>query len=373
MSQNGCWLSSGRCIALGLWLLLQHAHCNDDSEACAAVGDMIGRLNPGFWVPAYVFRSLSVRPGAIHPPNLTRSVGQVEFVGACDASHFRADSFVWQKPTSDGGDWVATTKAKPMQLNIDGVICPLTGLAVTTQEWPSLRLQFEECPRKTAVEVALVNGTGSSMRLARWMCKVAFDSQLCVQAALQLPADSNKGDWSSQEFLDLNLDMSDLAHATAQGTTRMQVYNGCYENLDWFVVNTPLVIDPKEYEMVLALKAVLAPKMEKHVKIPANIVVESVCIPDCMGQMPTHCHERAKIESKGKINERADFQRFLEVVNQEDVRPWAIFIFILCFLLGAFSSCLCAPSGSHPQKRARRIKQVALLYKDGTEASHVLR
>merc|ERR1712190_589110 len=108
-----------------------------------------------------------------------------------------------------------------------------------TLGWPSLRLQFEECPRKTAVELPLVNASTNGLKLVHWMCKVAYDSQLCTRAASKLTSAGSTTAWGSQELLDL----SQLVEAASQGATRMQIYNSCFENLDWFVVSTPLGIE----------------------------------------------------------------------------------------------------------------------------------
>jgi len=343
-------------------------------ESCAAVSDLVGRLNPGFWAPAYVFRSLSVRPGAIHPPNLTRAANDVQLLGACDAPGLRADSFKWNRPTSDGGDWIASTTARPVQISIDGVVCPLTGLALTTSSWPSLRLQFEECPRKTAVEVPLVNTTQDRrFKIIHWMCKVAQDSELCAKIAEKLPvnvaAEASGTDWASQEYLDL----TQLLAVASKGATRMQIYNSCFENLDWFVINTPLAVDLQEFEMLLALKGTLTPTLQSPVQIEANIVVETVCIPDCQGHMPSRCMPRLQQASDAEVapGSEFDWEDFMDTVQEKDVKPWMTFFFACFFLAGSAASCACmsclADSAKKPE---RKIKQVSVVYHDVQEPSH---
>jgi len=300
---------------------------------------------------------------------LTRSAGSVELLGACDSSRFRADSFIWQKPTSDGGDWIATTAAKPMQISIDGVPCPLTGLAVTTLGWPSLRLQFEKCPRKTAVEVPLVNASTNGIKLVHWMCKVAYDSELCRQAASKLTATSSVAQWPTQELLDL----SQLASVASHGATRMQIYNSCFENLDWFVISTPLGIDSSEFEMLLALKSVLAPTLQTSVRIAANIVVETVCTPDCSGRMAEQCSSKAPVvaaAAPSAKDDAYDFYDFMETLQEKDVKPWLAFLLISFFLVGAGAACSCMSAFSTPAKKPeRRIKQVSVVYHDVPEAN----
>jgi len=346
--------------------------------SCEALSDTMARLNPGFWAPSFVFRSLWVRPGAIHPPNLTRAAQRAELAQVCDAAPFRADKFEWQKPTSDGGDWIATTISKPMSINIDGISCPLTGLAVTTLGWPSLRLQFEECPRKTAVEVPLVNAT-SGMKLVHWMCQVTAASGLCKHAATKLSPPDTTTNWASQGVLDL----SHVATAASHGATRMQIYENCYENLDWFVINTPLAVDASEWNMLLALRSVLVPSLQSSVRIKANIVVETVCMPDCSGQMADNCHKREP-EAPHTImtdlpsadwTDAATFEGFVADSSDTEVLPWLLLLLGSAFLLGfallaIMSACCCRPKPA--QMPEKRLKKVAVVYHDGTETSQNL-
>lgn len=359
-------------ILLGL---LAPQHVSAAEESCVALSDMIGRLNPGFWAPSFVFTSLQVRPGAVHPPNLTRAANSVEMVGACDPSRFRADSFVWQKPTSDGGDWIATTAARPMQITVDGVPCALTGLAVTTFGWPSLRLQFEECPRKTALQVSLVNASANGFKLVHWMCKVAVDSELCTRAAEKLPPkDSSTAAWPNQ----LLLDLGQLAAVASQGATRFQIYNNCYENLDWYVVNTPLGIESSEFEMLLSMRPLLAPTFHSDVRIEANVVVETVCMPDCSGKMAERCYKRdfaaEKVQKEQQTSSDADesvsFAEFVEILQDEDLKPWGMIFFGSFFGIGSLLAlCGLKALTAPPKKPERRIKQVAVSYHDVPETS----
>lgn len=342
--------------------------------SCSALDDMMARLNPGFWAPSFVFRSLKVRPGAIHPPNITRHTRDVELTGACDPSLFRADSFEWRRPTSDGGDWIASTSAKPMQINVDGIPCPLTGIAVTTLGWPSLRLQFEECPRKTAVEVALKNGTEDGVKIVHWMCKVAVDSRLCEEATQKLTITDPSTEWPTQLFLDLG----QLAVAASQGATRMQVYENCFENLDWFVINTPLGVDPAEWEMLLALRSVLAPSLQSTVRLNANVVVETVCMPDCLGRMAEKCLAKPvtvldEVQVLPVAKEEEDdgsFEFFVERSSNAEVAPWLAGVLACFFLVGSVVACCamsCAPAP--PKVPERRIKKVAVVYHDIPEVA----
>jgi len=366
-SMERCGRSLARAAAVGLLL---GATVADGDSTCEQVNAMVGRLNPGFWAPSYVFRSLDVRPGAIHPPNLTRATRGAELVGACDASRFRADSFAWQKPTSDGGDWIATTTEKPMQISINGVPCPLTGIAVTTLGWPSLRLQFSDCPRKTAVEVPLVNVTTGGLKLVHWMCKVAYDSQLCQEAANKLPKSQASTVWPTQEFLDL----SPLIEAASKGAARMQVYDNCYESLDWFVINTPVGIPFEEFQMLLALNTVLAPTVFSQVQLQASLVVETVCFPDCVGRLPDECTKKvsaAAAQSAGaSAHEDETWEDFVEKLQDPSVQPWSLAIFGLCFLAGSVGACRVMNCFTDPPKKPeRRIKQVAVVYHDVPEVS----
>jgi len=346
-------------------------------ESCDALSDIMARLNPGFWAPSFVFRSLWVRPGAIHPPNLTRAAKHAELSQVCNAAPFRADKFEWQKPTSDGGDWIATTASKPMSINIDGVDCELTGLAITTLGWPSLRLQFEECPRKTAVEVPLVNAS-SGMKLVHWMCQVTVASSLCKHAASKLTPPDTTTNWASQGVLDL----SHVATAASHGATRMQIYENCYENLDWFVINTPLAVDASEWNMLLSLRSVLVPTLQSSVKIKANIVVETVCMPDCNGQMAANCHKRQPEAqhtimtdlSSADWTDATTFEGFVADSSDVEVLPYLAGLLGSTFLLGCIlSACMsacCSPGAA--QLPEKRIKKVVMSYHDGTETSQNL-
>lgn len=337
-------------------------------ENCVALSDKLARLNPAFWAPAFVFTSLNVRPGAVHPPNLTRSVGGVQLAGACDKTRFRADSFVWQKPTSDGGDWIASTTAGPLKIVVDGTTCPLTGIAVTSAGWPSLRLQFEQCPRKTALQIPLVKTAEGGLPLVHWMCKVAVDSTLCARAAQKLQSQdpSPASAWPSQLLLDLSLVLT----AASKGATRMQIYNECYENLDWYVVNTPIGIPADEFEMLLSVRSLIAPTAPVHsARLDANVVVETVCVPDCRGEVAPQCHAR-KFVTKAPADHPMSIDVFFETLQDDRLQPWVALFFSIPFLIGSLlSCCLVRLMAWEAKKPERRIKSVALSYHDVPETS----
>mmetsp|Transcript_42232 Transcript_42232/g.111662 ORF Transcript_42232/g.111662 Transcript_42232/m.111662 type:complete len:384 (+) Transcript_42232:69-1220(+) len=343
-----------------------------DPKECEALESQMAHLNPGLWAPSFVFRSQEVRPGAIHPPNKTRQTGDVKLPGICESDLFRADVFEWQKPTSDGGDWIANTASAPMHINIDGVACPLTGIALTTAGWPSLRLQFEQCPRKTAVEVPLVNASGSGMRLVRWMCKVSGPSKLCSQANLLLPVDQRQESWSDQKLLDL----TSFAAVASKGVSRMQVYSNCYENLDWFVVNTPLGLDTGEWAMIHAIMKVLAPSSHSTVRIPSNIVVETTCIPDCSGHVSPECLAPAAATPAPLAAAKANgpeksFENFAEDFQDKAVAPWLAYFFGGIFVLFSLLFYCCASCFCRPDRKSaeRKIKKVSVVYHEVPEES----
>lgn len=378
-------------LALLLHALLGRCVAGDD---CSALNERMAHMNgdPGFWAPSVVFRAQQVRPGAIHPPNKTHQTRDVKLVGACEAALLRADAFEWQKPTSDGGDWIATTRAAPMQINIDSTACPLTGIALTTLGWPSLRLQFEQCTRKTAVEVPLTNSSSNGMKLVHWLCKVAIDSQLCAEAAELLPAGQGTRSWSDQVFLDL----SPLTAAASHGLSRMQIYSECYENLDWFIVNAPISVDESEWQMVQAIMKVLAPPEPNPVHIKSNVVVETLCMPDCNGNMDDKCHATATVPAAGPAagpvaaaapvviadsdNSSASeeslaesFEAFTDSFTDKEVQPWLLAFCGVFLLIGSLfawccvSYCNAAPAA--PLKTDRKIKKVAVVYHEVPEES----
>jgi len=344
----------------------------DAEQSCVALSETLGRLNPGFWAPAFVFRSLQVRPGAIHPPNLTRSAQRVQLTGVCQSALLRADSFVWQRPTSDGGDWIASTASRSVSIDVDGVACPLTGIAVTMTGWPLLRLQFEECRRKTALEIPLINVTSGGLGLVSWMCKVTADSELCKRAAAQ-PLQEPAQAWNTQNYLDL----SKVAEAASRGATRMQVYNDCYA-LDWYVVETPIGINREDFLMLLSIKSMIAPSFKSDVQIESSIVVETVCVPDCHGNMAPACYKRdytvqASEEKGSDGSEPVTFDEFLAAIQEPEVKPVALALFGGLFLIGSLLTCCllmaCVPP---PKKPERRIKSVAVAYRDTPNVSHAI-
>jgi len=360
------------------------------SGDCDALADLEARLNPGFWAAAFVFRSLRVRPDQLLPPNKTRQAGAstVSFEGWCEASNFPASLFTWQKPTSDGGDWIAmTSKPKLLDMMANGYLCPLTGIAVTTasDSAPSFRLQFEECPRKTAVEVPLKKELGpNGTRLVNWMCQVASGSKLCERANSMLPS-SSQTTRGPQPFLDLR----PLATALSHGITRMQVHNKCFEELDWYISDTALGIDANEFGMLEAIRKLLAPSSCNDgrscltAKIPADIMLETVCVADCNGAMNPKCTAHAPRPPlntvpppqqthwhKTHAKAVASFGEFMEIADRPKVLPWLAYAYISLFLLGSALAC-CCPLACHSGEVSpeRKIKKVSVVYHEVPEES----
>lgn len=359
-----------------------------DAGECDALTDLMARLNPGFWAPAFVFRSLYVKPTQMHPPKQNRHSSKVRIPGLCTQSNLRADLFSWQKPTSDGGDWISTTSGTNlMEVVTDNYRCPLTGIAVTTTGWPSLRLQFEECPRKTAVEVPLINSTTAEggTKLVDWMCEVTAESRLCREAREHLPGEGESKVWGSELYLDLQK----MAAALSQGLTRMEVYNECFENLDWLIASSPLAVDPAELRMLASIAKLLAPSSwPSGSRIPADIIVETACVEDCDGNMPEKCklappapdpvvmpavqEERmaqAPARSSRSISE--SFHVFTTRFEDPVVLPWLVYFCVGLFLLGSALAC-CCPTCFPPlgeQKQERRIKKVSVVYHEVPEES----
>jgi len=370
---------SGRaqCFLLVLALLCR----GDDAAAdsCADLTDLMTRLNPGFWAPAFVFRSLQVRPGSIHPPNMTHLTQKVQLTGMCSANQLRADLFTWQKPTSDGGDWIAATSPTGIvELLVEGYRCPLTGIAITTSGWPSLRLQFEECPRKTAVEVPLVKQRPprQGVKLVHWMCKVSVGSRLCNEAALQVAQNGTSKTWGDQTYLDLSM----MAGLMSLGLTRMQVYNECFENLDWYVASTPLGVDMDEFPMLEAITKILAPRsLPTQVQIPARIVVDTVCAEDCSGRTDPKCHTvppppprlpHAKDFTNTLLafDWSGGFETFIEGAGNRNVLPWLVYLFGACFVIGGGMSWCCVVSSWKPvEAEERKVKSVSIVYSEVPE------
>lgn len=359
-----------RLLLLLTALALRLIRCAAQGATCDELNNQISRLNPAFWPPSFVFRSLMVRAGDVHPPNLTRTANSsFKLLGACQPAGFRADNFAWRKPTSDGGDWIATTATKPLSLNIDGISCVLTGVAVVTTSWPSLRLQFDEgCPRKTAVEVPLVNATGG-IKLVHWMCKVVVESNLCKQAAAKLSSEADRSRvWGDQ----LSLDLTPLAQAASRGATRMSVYVQCYENLDWFIINSPLAVDPAEYEMLLSIRSLLEPTLPIIPKLNASIVVETVCMPDCMDRVGELCLPKSSqivvhTSPPPTVTVGDAWDVFVADSRDSGVAPWLFGFLAAFFLLGMALACCCLVSGDPPAKPERKIKSVSVVYHDVPE------
>jgi len=344
---------------------------------CKALTDIMARLNPGFWAPAFVFRSLYVKPVQLQSPNQTKNTGVVRLPGICTASNFQADLFTWEKPTSDGGDWISTTTSgtATMEVITNAYRCPLTGIAVTTTGWPTLRLQFEECPRKTAVEVPLVNATepAGGMKLVNWMCKVTSGSRLCQEAAAQVSGTAAvSGD-------QMYLDLGSMAGALSEGLTRMQVFNDCFENLDWFIAHASLPVDAGEFEMLAAMAKLLAPSRWPSIghsltQIPAGIEVEAVCMQDCNGSMPAKCHpapppgeesSKSRKESRGVVQ---SFNVFLARLDEPGVLLWLVYFCAALLFLGSALACCCPHCCVPPQaKHERRIKKVSVVYREVPE------
>jgi len=343
----------------------------------------MARLNPGFWPPAFVFRSLYVKPTQMHPPKRKKHSGELRIPGLCTQSNFRADLFKWQKPTSDGGDWISTTSGTNMlEVITDGYRCPLTGIAVTTTGWPSLRLQFEECPRKTAVEVPLINSTTAEggTKLVDWMCQVTAESRLCKEASARLPDAAASRAWGNQLYLNLQK----MAEALSKGLTRMEVYNECFENLDWLIANTPLAVEPEELRMLASMAGLLMPGgWPAGKRIPADIVVETICVEDCGGTVPARCRPappplraRARVARRpgssglSMRNVTDSFRVFRSRYDDPVILPWLAYFCVGLFLLGSSLAC-CCPSCCPPldQKQERRIKKVSVVYREVPEES----
>jgi len=351
---------------------------------CGALTDLMARLNPGFWAPAFVFRSLYVKPTQMHPPKLKTRGASLHLPGICTTSSFGADLFTWQKPTSDGGDWIATTSGTNlMEVVTDTYSCPLTGIAVTTTGWPSLRLQFEECPRKTAVEVPLINSTsdgGGNMKLVDWMCEVTAGSRLCREARESLPqGDAAAKVWGNQLYLNLRR----VSAALSSGLTRMKVYNDCFENLDWLIAAEPIAVDPVELRMLAAVAKLVAPSTwPTGTRIPADIIVETACVEDCDGNLPAKCKlapppQAVHVQEKeaARLPERSrsvseSFSVFATRFDDPLVLPWLAYFCAGFFLLGSSLACCCPPCFPPlEQKQERRIKKVSVVYHEVPEES----
>jgi len=323
-------------------------------DKCAVFSDdMANANNPGRWAPAVAFGSQQVRPGAIHPPNKTDQTGTILLPGICDSALFSAESFAWWRPTSDGGDWIAnvTAKTAPMQINVDGELCPLTHIALTTTGWPNLRLQFETCPTPTAVQVPLANSSSNGFKLVHWMCQVLpTDSKLCADANADLPADQQQARWASQKSLDLTL----LAQVAAKGVNRMRVYSECFrsnpqtigqnwQSINWIAVSSMtsagLGVDFKEWEMMMAIRKRLAPASHPTSKVPSYVLIETLCIPDCAGNVDPECLPPVEPTLGPPLkatwpNNLADFAGDFSATA---VLPWFVFFFGITFVF--FTLC----------------------------------
>lgn len=278
-----------------------------------------------------------------------------------------------------------TSKPKLLDMVAHGYHCPLTGIAVTTSSdsAPSLRLQFEECPRKTAVEVPLTKELGpNGTRLVKWMCQVASGSKLCERANSMLPS-SSQNTWGPQPFLDLR----PLATALSHGITRMQVHNKCFQELDWYISDTALGVDANEFGMLEAIRRLLAPSSCEDggncltAKIPADIMLETVCVADCAGNMNPKCVAQAPQPPlntalppkqthwhKASAKAVASFGEFMKTADRPKVLPWLAYAYTSLFLLGSALACCCPMACTGPEaKPERKIKKVSVVYHEVPE------
>lgn len=337
------------------------------------MGEQLAELDAGFWKPAVAFGSLLVLPDGVQPPAKHGQSGQLRQEGLCSPSAWRASYFSWQKPTSSGGDWIATTNASGvMQITVGGHECPLSAVALAAPDGvPRLRLQFDDCPRKAAVEVALsrANSSEGGVGVVGWMCTVAAGTTLCEDALKALPSTELANAAGEQEVLDLRM----LARAASRGMRRMRARSECFgsdsiEGLEWFVVSEYLGVAPEEWELLMALLSLplLAPKAPPHFHVPSELEVEVVCMQDCDGNMADGCSPRDYTTVRwlpGSLAVPLGVHSGFSALADERTRPWLLFLFVGCFLLGALAGLCCfLCCRRKPEKRERRIKSVSVMY-----------
>jgi hypothetical protein len=318
-----------------------------------------------------------VLPDGVRPPAKRDQSGRLHQEGLCSPSAWRASYFAWQKPTSSGGDWIATTNASGvMQIAVGGRECPLSAVALSAADGlPRLRLQFDDCPRKAAVEVPLsqANSSESGVRVVGWMCTVAAGTTLCEDALRALRSTEFADMPGEQEVLDLGM----LVKAASKGMRRMRARSECFgsasiEGLEWFVVDEYLGVAPEEWKLLTALLSLplLAPKAPPQMHVPSELEVEVVCMQDCDGSMADGCSPRDYTTVKWlpggsavSLRVHSGLSALAGGLADEITRPWLLFLFAGCFLLGALAGlCSLACGRRPPEKRERRIKKVSVMY-----------
>merc|ERR1719376_525217 len=91
--------------------------------------------------------------------------------------------------------------------------------------------------------------------------------------------------------------------------------------------------------MLLSVRSLIAPTALAHsARLDANVVVETVCVPDCRGEVAPQCHAR-KFVSKAPHDHPVSVDVFLETLQDDRLQPWVAVFFGLPFFIGSLLSC----------------------------------
>jgi len=318
---------------------------------------------------------------------------EVQAEGLCKQGYgLKAADFSWQSPTSLGGDFIAssTSQVSPVTLAFGDEICTLSAIALTTSGWPALRLQFEECAGKAAIEVSLMSQAQGGMKIINWLCAVTAGSDLCSKAKQKLHRNGTSAVSVEPVFGQEVLDISSVANAASKGVTHLVAKSKCFENLHWLTLPSGLGIDADEWELLKTMLGLLEPPSYPAVPVAVTAQVESLCFLSCDGTWDEekcgplsyttttttkYVAPVAEEVATGELSvERLN--RFGDAFSDPDTAPWIWLCLLVAFFIGAalafvFVRC-CMPE---PAVRSvpRRVKQVEVQYPDAARTQVLLR
>ncbi|CAE7801200.1 unnamed protein product [Symbiodinium sp. CCMP2456] len=357
-------------------------------ENCAKLADT--PLNAGFWRPAVIMDSLDVHLGTLRAAPLNQPV---HLTGLCGVgSGLQSSQFQWDHESHFGGDWIANTDRSEIAVYIgQAEPCTLTGVAIVTENTdPALRLQFEKCAGRAAIEVPLFSQKSGGMKLMPWICGVSAATKLCSQAE-QMASNGTMPAPREEETLDL----APLAEAASKGVLHTNAKSTCFDALHWFVVHGGVGVDEKEWPFLEAMYKMLKLEERPTLQSDVDIEVQEVCFPSCTGTWdeakcgpkPVSATTAPPIAAAPElvtphpdlpevpytpILSKTRLGKFRQELSNPETGPWLWISLAGACLLGIFFALLCFPlfrSREPAMKPAPRVKQVEVLYPDQTTAS----
>eukprot|EP00929_Paragymnodinium_shiwhaense_P108252 TRINITY_DN74579_c0_g1_i1.p1 TRINITY_DN74579_c0_g1~~TRINITY_DN74579_c0_g1_i1.p1 ORF type:complete len:808 (-),score=159.54 TRINITY_DN74579_c0_g1_i1:71-2494(-) len=173
------------------------------TNACRQLSALVGGdgKNAGVWQPAFAYKVVALSAGRCDAPPIDHQRSPVAVSGLCGGGGLKASSFVWQRPSLTGGDWIAAVDGSgsaPVYMQIDGKQCALTHIALAADYSgdPQLRLQFEDCGGKVALVASLRQAAvgGDGLNVLKWLCRVAHQvAPLCGSAEAVADAEAELG------------------------------------------------------------------------------------------------------------------------------------------------------------------------------------